>query len=67
MENTYGQLPRFDMIYEEFEAHCIETWKDENYFFLHIGSYKVKKEGKPCFCNESKSTFFDCISETISV
>ena len=63
IENIYRDVGGYDMRYDEFKAICRISWKDD-YTYLCIDRSTKRDQGRNCVCNESKSAFIECTSET---
>ena len=63
VQSRYYDIGGYDMLYSEFKVMCHEGWS-ERFNFLYIDVLENKNEGKYRPCNESKTTYFDCIPES---
>ena len=54
VENIYGELAGFGMIYDEYKKSCRDACKDEHFIFLFFFILLDKKRKVKIFCYQSR-------------
>ena len=63
IEHIYKDVAGYDMSYDEFKKICRKPW-EEDYNYLCIDRFTKRKQGRYCFCNESKNTYLEATPQT---
>ena len=63
VQSMYYDIGAYDMSCNDFKQMCYKAWS-ERFNYLCIDMTKNKNEGKYRVCNESKTTYIECIPES---